>query len=216
MSEKRMTMTPDNIELSMEGLKTETRRIIKPNKANSAYFDKITGWSMVCCEYYPIVESAILSGAIKPHYQVGDECWLPEPWWAVEVEGRCIGEQFVVFDDEFRHVPEGGRAPFPKALRPTPKIYRWGRHSSRYLLKKYARKWVKITRVIAPHRIQDINENDALSEGYMNKDALHKTYDPVSKTATLWFRKVWNSIHGPDAWEENKWVFGYEYEKIEK
>jgi hypothetical protein len=49
-------------------------------------------------------------------------------------------------------------------------------------------------------RLQDISRGDAMAEGcpFSNMAAGPDPRD--------WFRGLWNSLHGPAAWEENPWV----------
>ena len=54
-------------------------------------------------------------------------------------------------------------------------------------------------------RVQEISEDDARSEGF---GSLITTVDKLgpSITARDGFREIWNSIHGPGAWDANPWV----------
>lgn len=52
-------------------------------------------------------------------------------------------------------------------------------------------------------RVQGISEADAIAEGISAADV--RMY-PELGTARMRFRDLWDSIHGPGAWERNEWV----------
>ena len=65
-------------------------------------------------------------------------------------------------------------------------------------------------------RLQDISEDDARSEGIKPIKSGRGFYDPTipdaavrfgkwTSTARQGFCRLWNSIHGPDAWDANPW-----------
>lgn len=64
-------------------------------------------------------------------------------------------------------------------------------------------------------RLQEISEADAVAEGAEVARGIHgldggvmvKTDSPyVYATPGCWYRELWNSLHGPDAWDANPWV----------
>ena len=99
--------------------------------------------------------------------------------------------------------------------------FTYGRYRhARFMPKKFARIWLKVTEVKA-QRVQDITEEDALAEGvywdgYYFRGGIH----PVKKTLQCWntekeaFKAVWNSIYGEGAWEENPWVWVVEFKRV--
>ena len=65
---------------------------------------------------------------------------------------------------------------------------------------RWASRLTLIVTDVRVQRVQDINRGDAMGEGcpFPNMAA---GPDPRE-----WFRAIWNSIHGPDAWAANPWV----------
>jgi len=51
-------------------------------------------------------------------------------------------------------------------------------------------------------RLQDISEEDAIAEGAN----LARSDGRLDPTFRLTFSNLWNSLHGPDAWDANPWV----------
>jgi hypothetical protein len=63
-----------------------------------------------------------------------------------------------------------------------------------------------IVSAVRVERIQDITADDVMSEGC---PVPFETYDegpPSWFGAHAWFRDLWISLHGPDAWQRNDWV----------
>jgi len=103
------------------------------------------------------------------------------------------------------------------------------RHA-RYMPKKYARTWVQITDVRV-QKVQAISEEDAIAEG-IQKFTYGEEYGEgfishgywterlalgaMPVTARLGFARLWDSIHGPGAWERDDWVFAISFELVEK
>jgi hypothetical protein len=63
-------------------------------------------------------------------------------------------------------------------------------------------------------RVQDISEEDAKAEGAMFHDGRptchhgwRHDYSDVWPTARHSFCALWNSLHGPEAWDANPWVY---------
>jgi hypothetical protein len=55
-------------------------------------------------------------------------------------------------------------------------------------------------------RLQEISEADAVAEGYKQPPEGVIGWPPVG-----WFADLWNSLHGPGAWEANPWVAAYTF-----
>jgi hypothetical protein len=47
-------------------------------------------------------------------------------------------------------------------------------------------------------RLQDISVDDAIAEG--------RPQGGEFLSARRWFHQLWNSLHGPEAWDANPWV----------
>jgi len=62
-------------------------------------------------------------------------------------------------------------------------------------------------------RVQDITEADAMAEGV---DPSIVGYDLDHLKYRAGFMTLWNSIHGPGAWDGNLWVWVIEFERKEK
>jgi hypothetical protein len=61
-------------------------------------------------------------------------------------------------------------------------------------------------------RLQDISNEDARAEFWWGD--LPDDQRQPTKTATGMFRYLWNSLHGPDAWDANPWVCAISFDVI--
>lgn len=89
----------------------------------------------------------------------------------------------------------------------------WHKHPSIHMPRWASRITLKITDVRV-ERVQDISEVDAKAEGADPMPVRFKMpAPPEGNTGThqAGFHKLWNSIHGPDAWNRNDWVWVLEF-----
>ena len=180
MKERGLILTKENRLASIEGRKTQTRRIIVPQpeytpppKEYAHHTDEeYWGWSWKKNKkdrFSGVLKSQMISdkGLLyhdRPPYQVGDHLYCREKWFACEVDD--IGVQYCVFEDEIV-----GGIPCPLELRyigigGIDKIYQWGWHPSIHMRKEFVRYWFEVTKVRV-ERVQDISEEDAIAEGVL-------------------------------------------------
>ena len=92
-----------------------------------------------------------------------------------------------------------------------------------FMPKAAARVWLRITD-IRVERLLDISGEDAEKEGIEKlENGFWKCYDPdindgegSCPMASISFVTLWASIHGPQAYNENPWVWVLEFEKIDR
>jgi hypothetical protein len=153
-----------------------------------------------------------------PAFVFGDRLYVRESW-------RCEAR----YDDLApRDIPSS--APIYYAADPDPRDsdpgcagrYRHGRFMPRWA----SRLTLTVTEVRV-QRLQDISEDDALAEGVEMESADPPFYyvpgiwphsltavgieEPGGRHAERSFAKLWNSLHGADAWERNDWVAAYTF-----
>jgi hypothetical protein len=92
--------------------------------------------------------------------------------------------------------------------------------SARFLPKELARIWLQNDRHIVTERLNDISKEDAIAEGiepigklgyrnYMATPNMLQVVNPINS-----FQSLWQSIHGPDSWKENPWVFAVSFKVV--
>lgn len=233
MKERPILFSGAMVRALLAGAKTQTRRVVKPqppaDKQRVAWYEPgVMGWAP------PEVPSQHWHKVRCPYGQPGDRLWVREsgamhallapedpaqPWlfrhdvpataglghyWVQRTRApgasystECTREQFL------RH----------SSAKVVPSIHmpRW---ASRITL--------EITSVRV-ERLQDISEADAVAEGIEQMPCavpdtrLWRNYDPGNGwTPSLAipqnsFRSLWESINGPDSWDENPWVWVVEF-----
>lgn len=134
-----------------------------------------------------------------PYGQIGDVLWVRESF-CKDINNNYVFKTMFGVSDSFKWKP------------------------SIYMPKAACRLFFEITD-IRVERLQDISENDAISEGievldghsnyknYLYGDGMNYTY---VKTPKLSFCTLWKSINGEESWEANPWVWVIEFKEIEK
>lgn len=205
----------------LEGRKTQTRRIVKPQPDHRLMCAPNNLWYQINSRG----ESDISDCGIKCPYGVaGDRLWVKETF---RVHGDCGQDKASTCyctgpkDCEFRADYEGEELAL-REWRPSIHMPRW---ASRITL--------EVTGVRV-ERLQDISEQDAIAEGAERNDSPGSVPDwepewgyrtrcshyPAgcecfpNPTARDWFEEVWESINGEGSWDANPWVWVIEFKRI--
>lgn len=225
MAVKPILFNTEMVQAILDGRKTCTRRVIKPQPDEKhtytlGFVTDSTEKKEVGCFGFAANEYGGSIQYVKPPYRYapGDILYVRETWCALPVNeaghmrGHCV--YYYRADGELR--PEGWRG-------------KW--HPSIHMPKEAARIWLKVTDVRV-ERLQEITEKQACMEGtdpwdevcYEN-NGWHPTFsDPDSggdPNMVDGFHKLWNStIKKSDldryGWDANPWVWVIEFERCEK
>lgn len=224
--EKPIIFSGPMVKAILEGRKTQTRRIIKPQPPRSLYNNKGSG-------YWITVEiDGHSHGPWQcPYGSKGDLLWVKETYaiesnWLIESnekypppfnDGRPINwleEEGVKFWEQCHY----------RATDPTPELcyhndvdneptVKW--RPSIFMFKWACRLWIEILDVRV-ERLQDISEEDAKAEGSQIPCAeLPKSCQQATLTERTQFSRIWDSINGKKhPWENNPWVWVIEFKKV--
>jgi hypothetical protein len=198
MTDRPIIFSAPMVRALIDGRKTQTRRVLKLDPAPVEY-DGMWMW-----------KSGIRWGAVSNPtypplpYATGDRLWVREvcATWALS-DYRSAVYRADETDTEWDNVKHDARTGAWK-LRSPIHMPRWA-----------SRLTLTVTDVRV-QRLQEISEADAKAEG-VEHDAESQGWwgcaangvggaTPRFSTAELAFRDLWNSIHGPDAWDANPWV----------
>lgn len=202
---------PDMVRANRDGRKTQTRRVIKrvATKGPVTEFGETStkGYDFHFRDrqmrWHDVREPWLLERC--PYGPVGRLLYVRETWARARVGLACHA---------YKSTPAGQEIIIYRADWPTGEGLdsgiRW--KSSIHLHKKNSRDWLRVTGIRA-ERVQDISEADAQAEGVTPEESIASDrYWPTCKDA---FRKLWNAIHGPSAWERSDWVWVIAYERTE-
>ncbi|WP_410698287.1 ASCH domain-containing protein [Citrobacter freundii] len=213
MKDRGMIFNGEMVRAILDGRKTQTRRIVKPQPE----LTKGSGFSWKGAVYGSGSndhETNRNFAHVKcPHGKPGDRLWVRETWarYNIDQNSHDMAYQATTPED------------WPKEGRWRPSIH-MPRQASRILL--------EITSVRV-ERLNDISSEDAESEGlertnftgfgdepglpsYPEPDVY---YDPFKKRWEEYppeaFAGLWKSIYGEESWQANPWVWVIEFKRIE-
>jgi hypothetical protein len=159
----------------------------------------------------------------SPRFHVGDHIWVRETFRHAQHYG---------FDYPLIEYRAGGTNAHCEIADPEQLIPSSNWKPSLFMKKIVTRIWLECTGVRC-ERAQDITEADAINEGITFDSTVrlykcpvcvlghHKgnellCYDGFFIKAKMAFQSLWHSINGVDSWNQNPWVFIYEFKVIKK
>ena len=196
----------------LAGRKTQTRRILNPQP-----YDFVTDgkryWNASGCVGGRICVSDADLAALH-HWCAGDRLYVREDhyrfgFWESVPDGktkggrmkwRFVGDSAIRFD-----VPANVRLGRHHKDPATPA---WHKRLGRFMFRRDSRLTL-IVEGVRVQRLQDISEVDAIAEGITLIEEAQEC--PVEA-----YRDLWNSLHGPDAWDANPWVVALTFRVIQE
>ena len=196
MREHPILFHPHNVQSILAGLKTQTRRVMRPLR-----HPRWTGYTLTpdytaieCGPDYPDDEL----DCVRCSFGVpGDRLWVREPW---RMRGYSDGHASYTYRADF---PDDNPA------------QRWPWSNSMFMPREASRVELEITE-LRIQQVQEISEEDAKAEGVEWHEGLRawRSYDLVSqtpflaKTAVESYRTMWDFINGKKyPWSANPWVW---------
>lgn len=213
MKETPIIFSTDMVRAILDGRKTQTRRILKPQPDYGLEpFESYASIEVGC--YHPVVidkngeqqPGDEIFGAYTddgkwgwkcPYGQVGDLLWARETWYSTPNTKELLG-----------YVANGNN-PHEVPYRVKPSIH---------MRKCNARIWLEITG-IRVERLQEISNSDVLTEGvspFPNGDTNRYLKAPKLTVGQYNFKELWDSINAKRGygWETNPWVWVIEFRRI--
>ncbi len=213
MKERPILFNAEMVNAILEGRKTQTRRIMKPQPpadfcaGDVAAITNGERWAIsrsVCNRlgkgaWPPDPELGLLC----PQGKIGDQLWVRENYHT----GKCadnlkpseLSEK--VWTENGLWYPATNEEPkypiSPKGkCRPSIFMPRWASRIQLEIIN------------VRVERLNDISNEDAMKEGIGTPTD--------SRYATDSFKALWQSIYGEESWFENPWVWAIEFKQIEK
>lgn len=187
------------IKALLAGVKTQTRRVLKPQPPNGWFVDEAerrepghAQWMAERC----------------PYGVIGDKLWCRETFAPSDDPPDGYIYRADVSQYDWRTLE-----PFER------KEKRWT--SPLFMRRSQSRLELDITNVRV-ERLQDISEEDAKAEGVEPVVTLRKVYpsklaaDVEHRSYREGFADLWRSINGAESWDANPWVWVVEFRRLEQ
>lgn len=209
MKERPIIFNAEMVRAIINGRKTQTRRVVKPQPipyGEASPYTMATQREHIGKPWMPV------GGVYQdrwpcPYGQLGDRLWLRETWGLMAHtdqtdwhRGSVAGESpdSIVQMFSVEHLANWRVENENAFWRPSIYMPRW---ASRITL--------EITGVRV-ERLQDISNDDCWAEG------MSDATNPELKPNRRWFSKLWESINGPGSWDSNPFVWVIEFRKETK
>lgn len=228
-----MLFKPYLVEAIQKGLKTQTRRLVKPqpnvHHLKISLGKTLDGLDLLVCMYKKA--DGFVDVVKSPYGKKGDILYIRETHYrygkwvknGITQTGRQKWK-FVVDEDcgNFKHYDD----PPDKIQDSKKRSTGWYKRSALFMPKKFARIFLLI-KEITVEKVQDITEQDAREEGILevSKDGNIKkycVYDLGDYSSTPWrempssakecFKQLWIKINGQESWDANPIVWKIDFE----
>ena len=187
MADRPIIFSAPMVRALLDGRKTQTRRVLGnsgPGRGRSNIFSAQIGWS----DSYVLDPGNANWRERDTPYAPGDRLWVREAfsYESLDVDRNGFMPPWYWADGN----PESG-----DFTRPKPSIH----------MPRWASRLTLLVTDVRVQRLQEISSADAIAEGcppYANS----ATIDCDTPNPRDDFKRLWNGIHGPDAWDANPWV----------
>lgn len=216
MKDRPILFSGPMVKVILEGRKTQTRRLVKPN-----YLACLTG----DCPHQRQAECNADLALACTYGEPGDRLWVRESCWlkATDVvvgyrpesgertEVEFCGERGVSLEEgEPPHVWYAADGPLPEM--PEWTMCRWERRNSIHMPRWACRLELEVT-AIRVERLHDISEEDAKAEGV---PPMLGSPEPVAPAYRDGFRQLLDALNGNRApWASSPWVWVVSFRKLE-
>lgn len=215
MKERPIPFTDPMARAIIEGRKTMTRRVIKPQPIRPVDRNYMLHWENTKAWGFPprtifetkdegILENEIAQSGLCPYGQPGDRLRFLCTW-ATEAKHNSVKPSLLPHDAKIWTLFDGEKPEGFGKNRP-------GRFAPKWMRYHFPEAEVTAVRV---ERVQDISEEDAVSEGVMDWagwpiNLAHKY------CCTAGFMQLWDSINAKRGygWDVNPWVWVIEFKRV--
>lgn len=207
MKERPILFTPGNVRAILDGTKTQTRRIVKPEPV------RVSGgipYRNPTASLHGAPGSAIYR---CPYGQRGDRLWVRETHSLIT--SHTI--PYVVFKDGGQKYQDGGYAPGLKEY--SPNAFRGIKWRRSIHMPRWACRTVLAITEVRVQRLQECSSEDAMAEGveYFHAGLFRDYLQPGAvgiDGAIASYQSLWESINGAGSWDANPWVWAISFKKV--
>ncbi len=205
MKERPILFNSEMVRAILEGRKTQTRRVVKPQPCGGWAFDgvygKITSHHPQRGKFGAFLRRGVgtpwpeLGILPCPYGSPGDRLWVRETFFSFRHAGVFSTASRIVYRADYSGQEDEDYATECHGWKPSIHMPRW---ASRITL--------EITD-IRVERLQEISEKDAIAEGVV-------ACPDMGITAVGEYSLLWESINGKGSWDENPWVWVIEFRRL--
>ncbi len=192
MTEKPIIFRGDMVRAILEGRKTQTRQVMKPQPSP----DELSKDG-----------SMALMLRQLPRYDIGDVLRVIEPWRPAWASNQWVNGPAIRYEADNALIAHARAIVFPECQR---ELETWWEPDTMPL---WASRRSLCVTLIRAQRLQDISDDDIIAEGIGHPHGTELAYGHVTPA---WNRRAmectWRHIYGPDAWEQNSWVWAYTFD----
>lgn len=211
MADRPIIFSAPMVRALLDGRKTQTRRILGnsgPGRGRFNIFSAQIGWS----DSYVLDPGNAGWRERDTPYAPGDRLWVREAWQTgtsddgPQISYRATPDYFKI--DAWDGEDFGVGPSFNEGRCPGATFSHWlpdvladdGPWRSPIHMPRWASRLTLLVTDVRVQRLQEISRGDAMEEGcpFANMADGPNPRD--------WYRDIWNSIHGTDAWDRNPWV----------
>ena len=211
MSEKPILFSGEMVRAILDGRKTMTRRVAKPQPVQVG--DNLFDWDKgkVGVTFDKTWWDAKGKSPLTEHapYQVGQRLWVRETWYYDSHMHELTDGEPDAPDGRYLH-----RLVY-RATSPDWQVY-GGWKPSIFMPRWACRLELEVT-AVRVERLQDISEEDAIAEGFVAKDVRIAPHMTRAYHARDGFVALWDSLNEKRGygWAQNPWVWVVEFEKAQ-
>ena len=205
MIERPILFSAPMVRAILDGSKTQTRRVVKPQPIYDGRF--AGNWKIVGKNGHEAATCSPLVGELCPHGRQDDRLWVRENFCPIYPQDPAYNGGRPIEYDYAATYQHGNRLGDYIGIKK-----RW--KPSIHMPRAASRITLEITGVRV-ERLQDISGADALAEGItLHPNHRNKPRDNICGPVQT-YRDLWEKINGPGSWEANPWVWAVSFKRVE-
>lgn len=216
MTDRPILQTAADVRAALDGRKTQARVILKPQPGGIE--QRPLGFvgspaRFVFTEVHP--GGANWTHYAKIPYATGDRLWVREAFvtgFDIDDEyGRPVGDKKVWY-----RATDSNLTWYDPDTESTIDNPPW---KSSIFMPRWASRLTYIVTDVRVQRLQDISEADAVAEGVIHDGfgGWRGHEGTIGYPTAIWaYHHLWNSLHGPGAWDANPWVVAITFDVVKR
>lgn len=210
MTEHQIIFSAPMVRAILDGRKTMTRRVLKPQPvpfrlgADGSGPECEVSAVTLQDEKPRIALGRVITAQNATRWAPGDRLWVRETWRTLQKWDDDPPRRLMADIDKIDYAADG----FPRNP-----LWAWGRTRASLHMPRWASRITLLVTDVRVERVRDIRDADAEQE---DVEAILVPPDGGSVPHVEGFIALWTHLYGADAWERNDWVSVTKFERIEK